>query len=41
MGPASSHLTKTNKDDCEREAILRWNKRIDLSHVVTLEATTP
>lgn len=27
MGPASKRLTKENKDDCEREAVLLWNKR--------------
>lgn len=27
MGPASHRLTKTNKDQCEREAIVLWNKR--------------
>ena len=37
MGPAAQHLTKGNKDECEREAILRWNKRVDYSHKITLE----
>jgi hypothetical protein len=39
MGPASQRLTKINKDECEREAILRWNKRVDYSHLITLEKT--
>ena len=27
MGPAASRLRKDNKDQCEREAIERWNQR--------------
>ena len=37
MGPAAQRLTKDNKDQCEREAVLRWNKRVDYSHKITLE----
>lgn len=39
MGPAASRLTQhpDNKDRCEEEAALRWNKRVDLSHTVTLK----
>ncbi len=37
MGPAAHRLNLDNKDQCEAEAILRWNHRTDLSHKVTLE----
>ena len=36
MGPAAQRLTNDNKDECSREAILRWNKRTDYSHKITL-----
>lgn len=38
MGPAAQRMTKENKQNCEQEAILRWNKRIDYSHKITLES---
>lgn len=41
MGPAAQRLTRDNKVQCEKEAALRWNKRVDLSHKITLEAGTP
>lgn len=37
MGPAAQRLTKDNKDECEKEAILRWNKRVDYSHKITFD----
>lgn len=38
MGPASpQRLTRDNKAYCEGEAILRWNKRVDYSHKITLK----
>ena len=27
---------KDNKAQCEQEAVLRWNKRVDYSHKITL-----
>lgn len=41
MGPAAQRLTKDNKNQCEEEAGLRWNKRVDYSHKVTLEICKP
>lgn len=40
MGPAAQRLTKDNKTECEQEATLRWNKRVDYSHKVTLAQNT-
>jgi hypothetical protein len=37
LGPAAQRLTKDNEDQCLEEAALRWNKRVDLSHKITLE----
>lgn len=39
MGPAAQRLTldPNNKGQCEQEAVLRWNKRVDYSHKITLE----
>ena len=38
MGPASPRrLTKDNQAECEKEAVLRWNKRVDYYHKITLE----
>lgn len=39
MGPAARRLTAhpDNKSECEQEAILRWNKRVDYSHAIALE----
>ena len=38
MGPAARRLTKVNKEQCEREAVVRWNHRPDFSHKITLAA---
>lgn len=37
MGPAAQRLTAHNKDECREEAKLRWNKRVDYTHKITLE----
>lgn len=37
MGPAAQRLSKDNKEQCQQEAELRWNKRVDYSHTITLE----
>lgn len=38
MGPATvRRLNKDNKDELEKEAVLRWNKRVVLDNKITLE----